>query len=80
MLSRLADISAPDAVLVGDSVNYTGDAELGLRMRYRDEVTPWWRQRNVRSDEVDALVDGTGWLVDQRREDGSDHAVLLRRA
>lgn len=79
LLSRLSQVTRPDALLIADSVNYTGEAEVGLRIRYRDQVTPWWRQRNVRADEAAALVAGTGWLVDRHLEDGSDHALLLRR-
>lgn len=80
LLTRLAQITAPGALLVGDSVNYQGRAEIGLRIRYRDVVTPWWRQRNIAAHEVPALVDGTGWTVERQLEDGPDHAVALRRA
>lgn len=80
LLRKLAQLSSPAAVLVGDSVNFDGDADLRLRIRYGEIVTPWWRQRNVKSVEIPALVAGTGWRVDRRLEDGVDHAVLLRRA
>ena len=79
LLRRLADRCAPGAVLVGDSVNDESGKDLGLRIRYGDLVTPWWRQRNVRSAEVPALVDGTGWAVERQVEAEFDHAVLLRR-
>ena len=81
LLARLAAVAAPGAVLVGDSVE-AGDAgrsDLGLRIRYGDLVTPWWRQRNVSSAEVDELVRDTGWVVERRIADGTDHAVALRR-
>lgn len=80
LLARLSDICAPEALLIGDSVNYSGVAEIGLRIRYRDVVTPWWRQCNVAAAEVDALVEGTGWSVEKRIIDGADHAVALRNA
>lgn len=79
LLRRLAEVCAPDAVLVGDSVNYEGRAEIGLRIRYRERVTPWWRQRNVSAVEVAAMVDGTGWVVERQLEAGADHGVVLRR-
>lgn len=81
LLSRLAAISDPDAVLIADSVNYTGDAEIGLRIRYRNVVTPWWRQCNVAATEVEALVRDTGWRIEQHLEspNGFDHYVELRR-
>lgn len=79
LLARLAELSAPGAVLVGDSVTPTGEPGVVLRIRYRDMVTPWWPQYNIPSTRMAALVDGTGWRVDRRLEDGEDHAVLLRR-
>jgi GNAT superfamily N-acetyltransferase len=80
LLQRLAAIAAPGAMLIGDSVNYDGRAEIGLRIRYRHLVTPWWRQRNVAATEVLELVAGTGWTIERQLEDGVDHAVALRRA
>jgi SAM-dependent methyltransferase len=79
LLARLAQISTPGAVLVGDSVNSTDRAAIGLRIHYQGAVTPWWRQRNVSADEVPSLVEGTGWQVERALEDGVDHAVLLRK-
>jgi len=78
---RLAEISAPGALLVADSVNYTGRAEVGLRIRYGNRVTPWWRQRNVSVAEVQALVENTGWAIEQhlKASNGVDHYVALRR-
>lgn len=82
LLATLAEISQPDAVLVADSVNDTGRAEIRLRIRYGDLATPWWRQRNVAADEVESLVQGTGWRIAQHLEsdNGVDHHVALRRS
>lgn len=82
LLMTLAQVSHPDAVLLADSVNYTGRAEIGLRIRYRDVVTPWWRQRNVAAHEVEPLLSDTGWRIDQHLEadNGFDHYVALRRS
>ena len=79
LLRRLAELTDPGAVLVGDSVTSDGRDELGLRIRYGDLITPWWRQRNVASHEIAALVDGTGWVIERHVEEAIDHAVLLRR-
>lgn len=79
LLTRLAGLAAPNAVLIGDSVNYTGRAEIGLRIRYKGLVTEWWRQRNVSFTEIPSLVEGTGWVIERQVEDGADHAVALRR-
>lgn len=81
LLVRLAEISAPDALLVADSVDYTGRAEVGLRIRYANQVTPWWRQRNVSAAEVKTLVEDTGWSIEHhlRAPNGFDHYVAMTR-
>jgi SAM-dependent methyltransferase len=80
LLTRLAELVIPGAVLVGDSVTPEGSPQVALRIRYRHLVTPWWPQYNVPVGQMAALVDGTGWRVERHLEDGEDHAVLLRRA
>jgi SAM-dependent methyltransferase len=80
LLARLAELAAPGAVLVGDSVTPDGPARVVLRIRYRNLVTPWWPQYNIPAERMAALVDGTGWRLEMHLEDGEDHAVLLRRA
>jgi SAM-dependent methyltransferase len=77
LLARLADICAPGARIVADSVTSEGRAEIGLRIRYGDVVTPWWRQRNVAAHEVESLVDGTGWIIEHHIMDEPDHAIVL---
>jgi SAM-dependent methyltransferase len=79
LLTELANRSVPGALLVTDSVESRGPAEIGLRIHYRDAVTPWWRQRNVGAREVAALVAGTGWEVERHIEAGTDHGMALRR-
>lgn len=79
LLARLAELAAPGAVLVGDSVTPDGPARVVLRIRYRNLVTPWWPQYNIPAERMAALVDGTGWRLEMHLQDGEDHAVLLRR-
>ncbi len=79
LLTRLARLAAPGAVLIGDSVTPDGPPRVVLRIRYRDLVTPWWPQYNIPAGQMTALVDGTGWRMDRHLEVGDDHAVLLRR-
>lgn len=82
LLTRLAQISSPDALLIGDSVNYTGRAEIGLRFRSGNRVSPWWKQCNVSATEIPDLVVNTGWHVEHHLHspNGFDHYVALRRA
>lgn len=80
LLARLAEVAAPDAVLVGDTVDPGGDPDIRLRIRYKGEATPWWSQRNIPVGEVLSLVEGSGWVLDRHLVDAPDHAVLLRRS
>ncbi len=79
LLTRLATICAPDAVLVGDTVDPPNQEAFRLRIRYNGMATPWWDQYNIPTTEIPAVVEGTGWALDRHLIDGSDHAVLLRR-
>jgi SAM-dependent methyltransferase len=80
LLARLAELAAPGAVLVGDSVTPDGPSRVMLRIRYRDLVTPWWPQYNIPATQMTGLVEGTGWHLERHLVAGQDHAVLLRRA
>jgi len=79
LLTRLAELVAPGAVLAGDWMTPIGEPHVDLRIRYRDLVTPWWPQYNIPASRVAALVEDTGWRIELHLEDGEDHAVLLRR-
>jgi SAM-dependent methyltransferase len=79
LLARLAELVMPGAVLAGDSVTPAGPPQVDLRIRYRGLVTPWWPQYNIPASRMAALVEGTGWRIELHKEDGEDHAVLLRR-
>jgi len=79
LLTRLAELAAPGAVLVGDSVTPSGAPQVDLRIRYKDLTTPWWPQYNIPAGRMAAFVEGTGWTIQKHLQDGEDHAVLLRR-
>jgi len=49
-----------------------------LRLRYRDSVTPWWDQLNVPLEDLEALIDRTGWVLEDRLGDADGYAVVLR--
>ncbi len=79
LLIKLAHMCAPGAVLIGDTVDPGESRSITLRIRYRDEATPWWPQYNVPVSEIPAVVEGTGWTLQRHLVDLPDHAVLLRR-
>jgi SAM-dependent methyltransferase len=95
LLSRLGAMTMPGGLLIGDSVdpedpddldyqerNRRAGRHLGhvrLRLRYRDLVTPWWKLLNLPPDDIEALVDGTGWRLEEHLREGDDHLVVLRR-
>jgi hypothetical protein len=56
-----------------------GSAQVTLRIRYRDLVTPWWPQYNIPATEMADIMKGTGWQLETHLQAGEDHAVLLRR-
>jgi SAM-dependent methyltransferase len=78
LLARLARSCVAGARLIGDSVEPGTTPDVRLRIRYRGAATPWWRQRNIGREEVPALVEDTGWVVERQLHDGADHAVVLR--
>ncbi len=42
-------------------------------------MTPWWEQINIPPTELESLVDGTGWSLEERLLDDEGYAVVLRR-
>jgi hypothetical protein len=79
LLSRLAELAAPDAVLVGDSVDPPGTTpDVDVRVRYKGIATPWWQQRTIPAADVAALVDGIGWALDRHHMEPPNYAILRR--
>jgi hypothetical protein len=98
LLGKLAMLSAPNALLVGDTVDPTVTdgprhlsyqranetagrhrGELRLRLRYGGNISAWWRQINLGSDDIRRVVKETGWQVVELIEDGVDRYVALRK-
>jgi SAM-dependent methyltransferase len=50
-----------------------------LRLRYGDLRTQWWDQLNIPRDELPALIDGTGWALEEEVDADDGYAVVLRR-
>jgi hypothetical protein len=50
-----------------------------LRLRYEDLATPWWDLLLVPRADIDRLVDGTGWAVRERIDDGAEYVLTLVR-
>lgn len=50
-----------------------------LRLRYGPLVTPWWNLLLVPRADIDRLVDGTGWAVSERIDDGAEYVLTLVR-
>jgi SAM-dependent methyltransferase len=50
-----------------------------LRLRYGELVTPWWDQFNIPPEELEALVEGTGWRLEERVDADDGYGVNLKR-
>jgi len=50
-----------------------------LRLHYGELVMPWWDQVNFPPTDIERLVDGTGWILEEHMGDADEYAVVLRR-
>jgi SAM-dependent methyltransferase len=96
LLEQLGAMTVPGGLLIGDSVDPDDPDDLGyqernlragfhrgrvrLRLRYGDLISPWWDLLNIPPAEMEALVDGTGWTLEEHVREGDDHLVVLRRS
>jgi len=53
------------------------DGQLRIRIRYRKLATPWFDYLFVSEDELRGLLDGTGWRLARRIEDGGPFYVAV---
>jgi SAM-dependent methyltransferase len=95
LLRQLGAMTVAGGLLIGDSVdpddpedldyqerNRRTGLQLGrvrLRLRYGDLLTPWWELLNLPPADIEGLVDGTGWRLEEHLMEGADHVVVLRR-
>jgi hypothetical protein len=52
--------------------------QIRMRVRYRILATEWWEYLFMSSDELQQLVDGTGWSIEELRQDGGRYAARMR--
>lgn len=80
LLTRLAAMTTPGGLLIGDSVDpVSDDPHVRLRLHYGALASPWWDQINIPPSEIEVLVEGTGWRLEERVGDDDGYAVVLRR-
>jgi SAM-dependent methyltransferase len=53
--------------------------QMRLRFRYEDRVTPWLDLLMLRRADLQPVLDGTGWRVEELYAGGSQYGVVLRR-
>ena len=75
LLQRLHQVCAADAVLIADAVD---GPLVRLRLHFGDVETPWWDLLNLPPSEVEPLIEGTGWTLEEHIVDGLQHAMRLR--
>ena len=51
--------------------------QVRLRLRYGDTVSPWWDQINIAIPDMQSLIAGTGWSIQDHHVNGIDYYVLL---
>lgn len=51
-----------------------------LRLRYRTMATPWFPLYRVARGELSGLLDGTGWTLAERFDEGAEYLVALHRS
>lgn len=80
LLTRLAAMTTPGGLLIGDSVDpLSDDPQVRLRLHYGPLTSPWWQQINIPPSEIEGLLDDTGWRLEDRIGDVEGYAVVLRR-
>jgi SAM-dependent methyltransferase len=50
-----------------------------LRVRYERTVTPWFDYLFASTMEIEKLLAGSGWTIEDRRENGASYALVLRK-
>jgi SAM-dependent methyltransferase len=53
--------------------------QIRLRVRYRDHATPWFDYLMVSQQELENLLDGTGWRLDQALESEDIYVAIIQK-
>jgi SAM-dependent methyltransferase len=51
--------------------------QIRMRVRYRDQATPWFDYLMVSQDELEGLLDGTGWQLHRVLESGDTYVAII---
>ena len=51
--------------------------QIRLRVRYRDHATPWFDYLMVSRDELEGLLDGTGWQLERALESEDTYVAII---
>lgn len=51
--------------------------QIRIRVRYRDQATPWFDYLMVSEEELRSLLDGTGWQLERVLESGDTYIAII---
>jgi SAM-dependent methyltransferase len=54
--------------------------QIRIRVRYRDHATPWFDYLMVSRDELEGLLDGTGWQLERVLESEDTYVAVIDKA
>jgi SAM-dependent methyltransferase len=54
--------------------------QIRIRVRYRDQATPWFDYLMVSRDELDDLLDGTGWRLGRVLESEDTYIAIIEKS
>jgi SAM-dependent methyltransferase len=54
--------------------------QIRIRIRYRDQATPWFDYLMVSQEELEALLDGTGWRLERVLESDDTYIAVIQKA
>jgi hypothetical protein len=54
--------------------------QIRIRVRYRDHATPWFDYLMVSQEELEELLDGTGWRLDRVLESDDTYIAVIQKA
>jgi SAM-dependent methyltransferase len=54
--------------------------QIRIRVRYRDHTTPWFDYLMVSKDELERLLDGTGWYLSRALESEDTYVAVIEKS